>query len=91
MGSYCEIYHVVMTASVALAGISYRAEACNPLLNSDFGRHVAPSVLPADMRAKSHSGSRAASDNLNCTGRPVFCGTTVALVRTRLPLTMSPI
>ncbi len=52
---------IAMTAFVALAGGSFRAEACNPLLNKNFGKHVAPAVLPAAMLAKNNPGSRGGS------------------------------
>ncbi len=50
---------IVMTALVALAGPSFRAEACNPLLNPNFGKHVTPATLPAAMLARNNPGSRA--------------------------------
>lgn len=43
---------VAIAAFAALAGGSFRAEACNPLLNKNFGKHVAPTILPAAMLAK---------------------------------------
>ncbi len=50
---------IAMAAFVAVAGGSFQAEACNPLLNKNFGKHVAPTVLPAAMLAKNNPGSRA--------------------------------
>ena len=53
-------FHLIaMAAFAAVAGGSFRAEACNPLLNKNFGKHVAPTVLPAAMLAKNNPGSRA--------------------------------
>jgi hypothetical protein len=50
---------VAALAATALAGSSLRAEACNPLLSKNYGRHVAPSIVPAAMLAKSHPGTGA--------------------------------
>jgi len=46
-------------ATAALAGASMQAEACNPMLNKNYGKHVAPSVLPAAMLAKNNPHSTA--------------------------------
>ncbi|HEY3777849.1 MAG TPA: hypothetical protein VGL35_07310 [Rhizomicrobium sp.] len=39
---------------VTLAAGTISAQACNPLLNQDFGRHVAPVKLPASMLARNN-------------------------------------
>jgi len=41
-------------AIAALAGGSFRAEACNPSLAKTYGKQVAPSVVPAAMLAKNN-------------------------------------
>jgi len=46
---------VAIAAFAVLAGGSFRAEACNPLLNKNFGKHVAPTILPAAMLAKNNA------------------------------------
>jgi hypothetical protein len=56
-----KIQLIAITALVALAGGSFRAEACNPLLNKDFGKRVAPTVLPAAMLARNNPGKGAAA------------------------------
>ncbi len=38
-------------AITTLAAASQRAEACNPMLNPNYGKHVAPSALPVSMLA----------------------------------------
>ncbi len=43
-------------ATAAVAGTAMQAQACNPLLNKDYGKHVAPAALPAAMLAKNHHG-----------------------------------
>ncbi len=45
---------VFVVATAALAVSSFRAQACNPLLSKNFGKHVAPIALPAAMLAKNH-------------------------------------
>ncbi len=50
---------IAMTACIILAGGSFQAKACNPLLNKDFGKHVPPTILPAAMLAKNQPGNRA--------------------------------
>ncbi len=45
---------IAVLAVAALAGSSLRAEACNPLLGANFGKQVAPSILPAAMLAKNN-------------------------------------
>jgi hypothetical protein len=51
---------IAALAAVALSGTSFRAEACNPLADN-FGRHVAPAILPAAMLAKNHPATGAQS------------------------------
>jgi len=41
-------------ALMALAAGTISAQACNPLLNKDFGRHVAPVKLPESMLARNN-------------------------------------
>ena len=43
---------VAVLSLAAVAGTAMQAKACNPLLNKNFGKHVAPTVLPAAMLAK---------------------------------------
>jgi hypothetical protein len=45
---------VAALAFATLAASPFRAEACNPMLNKNFGKHVAPAILPAAMLAKNH-------------------------------------
>ena len=51
-------------AVAALGGTSMQAEACNPLLSKNFGKHVAPTILPAAMLARNTPG----------TGKPTVVG-----------------
>ncbi len=46
-------------ATATLVGASMQAQACNPLLGHNFGKHVAPAALPAAMLAKNspHAGA----------------------------------
>jgi hypothetical protein len=43
---------ITALAVTLLAGGSWRAEACNPLLDKNFGKHVAPTVMPAAALAR---------------------------------------
>ncbi len=45
---------VAAFAAAAVCGGLTRAEACNPLRSPNFGKHVAPTVLPAAMLARNH-------------------------------------
>jgi hypothetical protein len=55
-------FHLIALSGLAvLAGGSFRAEACNPLANKDFGKHVAPTTLPAAMLARNNPSSRSAA------------------------------
>jgi hypothetical protein len=49
----------------ALAAGTLAAEACNPMMNRDFGKHVAPTKLPAVMLAR---------NNPNAPARPSIVG-----------------
>jgi len=46
-------------ALLALAAGTMSAEACNPLVNQEPGRHVAPMSLPPEMLARNHPGGPA--------------------------------
>ena len=47
---------VMATLAVAvIAGPALRAEACNPMLGKNYGKHVAPTTLPASMLARNNS------------------------------------
>ena len=39
-------------AAVAIMGASMQAHACNPMLGRNFGKHVAPAMLPSALLAK---------------------------------------
>ena len=39
-------------ATAAIAGTTMQAQACNPMLGRNFGKHVAPAILPAALLAK---------------------------------------
>jgi hypothetical protein len=41
-------------AFAALAAGTLSAQACNPLLNKDFGKHVVPAPLPPEMLARNN-------------------------------------
>jgi hypothetical protein len=56
-----KLLSIAACAAVALAGTSMRAEACNPLLNKNYGKHVAGATLPASMLARNHAGARTSS------------------------------
>ena len=45
---------VAALSLAVLAGTALQAKACNPLLNKNYGKHVAPTVIPAAMLAKNH-------------------------------------
>jgi hypothetical protein len=59
-----KLSYIAAFALVALGGTTMQAEACNPLLAKNFGKHVAPTVLPAAMLAK----------NTAATARPGIVG-----------------
>jgi hypothetical protein len=44
-------------AVATLAASTMSAQACNPLLNRNFGKYVAPTKLPASMLAAGHAGA----------------------------------
>jgi hypothetical protein len=48
------LFTIAALATASLAATSFRAEACNPLVGHNFGKHVAPTTLPAAMLAKNH-------------------------------------
>jgi len=50
---------VAVIAFLALAAGTISAQACNPLLAKDFGKHVAPTKLPASMLARNKPGAPA--------------------------------
>lgn len=52
---------IAALAAAALAGGSFRAEACNPMLSKNFGKHVAPTAVPAALLARNHPGRQAQS------------------------------
>ena len=43
---------VAVLSLAALTGTALQAKACNPLLNKNYGKHVAPTVIPAAMLAR---------------------------------------
>ncbi len=43
---------ITALAAATLAGFSFRAEACNPLLDKNFGKHVDPAIMPAALLAR---------------------------------------
>jgi hypothetical protein len=48
-------YAAIFTATALLLGVSaMSAQACNPLLDKNHGKHVAPRSLPASMLAKNN-------------------------------------
>jgi hypothetical protein len=47
----------VAIALTALAASTISAEACNPMLNKDFGKHIAPTKLPASMLARNDANA----------------------------------
>ncbi|HEY2446779.1 MAG TPA: hypothetical protein VGI20_13670 [Rhizomicrobium sp.] len=51
-------FTIATIAITALAAGTVSAEACNPLLNKDYGKHVAPTTLPASMLASNNPNSR---------------------------------
>ncbi len=54
-------FHLIAASALAiLAGGSFRAEACNPMASKNYGKHVAPTILPAAMLAKNAPHARTA-------------------------------
>jgi hypothetical protein len=51
----------VATALVAFAAGTISAQACNPLLNKDFGKFATPAQLPASMLARNNPTAPAGS------------------------------
>jgi hypothetical protein len=49
---------IISAAIAALAAGTISAQACNPLANKDFGKHVAPMTLPASMLARNNPTRR---------------------------------
>ena len=49
----------ILTSAVfaAFAGVAFPAMACNPALGHNYGKHVAPTTLPAAMLARNHPGA----------------------------------
>jgi hypothetical protein len=48
---------IIALAVAVAAGVSQQAEACNPMLGKNFGKHVAPSIVPAGMLARNKQGA----------------------------------
>ena len=57
---------IAAAAAAALAGSTFQAQACNPLLSKNFGKVVPPVTLPASMLAKNHrqDGARRAANSI---------------------------
>jgi hypothetical protein len=54
-------FHLIAASALAiLAGGSFRAEACNPMASKNYGKRVAPTILPAAMLAKNAPHARTA-------------------------------
>ncbi len=57
---------VTVLAAAGFAGMAMPAHACNPMLSPNYGKHVAPTVLPASMLARNQPAAR--------TGAPTIVG-----------------
>ena len=49
-----KLSYIAAFAAAACAFSSFQAKACNPMLGKDFGKHVAPTVIPAARLARNN-------------------------------------